>query len=70
MHRIRDLRLSDADLRREGRHPETGPVSLRQLLAAWVVHDLGHIAQTVRVMATQYCDEVRPWAAYLPVLRR
>lgn len=30
---------------------ELGPVTLRQLLASWVVHDLGHIAQTTRVMA-------------------
>jgi hypothetical protein len=43
-------------------------VTLRQLLAAWVVHDLGHLAQTARVLAKQYREEVGPWVAYLPVL--
>jgi hypothetical protein len=43
-------------------------VTLRELLAAWVVHDLGHIAQTSRVMAKQYRADVGPWVEYLPVL--
>jgi hypothetical protein len=33
-----------------------------------VVHDLGHVAQVVRVMAKQYRHEVGPWVAFLPVL--
>ncbi|HEY9505771.1 MAG TPA: DinB family protein [Gemmatimonadales bacterium] len=61
-------RLGDAELDLRARHPRLGPVTLRQLLAAWVVHDLGHIAQVVRVMAKQYRDEVGPWVQYLPVL--
>ncbi len=51
-----------------GEHPSLGRVTLRQLLAAWVVHDLGHLAQTARVMAKQYRDEVGPWVPFLPVL--
>ncbi len=51
-----------------GEHPSLGPVTLRQLLAAWVVHDLGHLAQVARVMAKQYGDEVGPWVPFLPVL--
>jgi hypothetical protein len=62
--------LSDAQLALPGEHPELGPVTLRQLLAAWVVHDLGHIAQTSRVMAKQYREAVGPWRAYLTVLDR
>ena len=42
----------------------------RQLLATWVVHDLGHIAQTVRVMAKQLGDAMWPWCAYLPIVDR
>ena len=49
-------------------HPSLGVVTLRQLLATWAVHDLGHIAQVTRVMAKQYAGEVGPWKAYLPVL--
>jgi hypothetical protein len=61
-------KLGDAELDLPGWHPSLGPVTLRQLLAAWVVHDLGHIAQVARVMAKQYRDEVGPWVEFLPVL--
>ena len=67
---IRDLNLSDALLDLTGEHPALGTVTLRQLLSAWVVHDLGHIAQTTRVMAKRYRDDVGPWRQYLPVLDR
>jgi hypothetical protein len=68
LEQLRSWQLTPADLDLPGDHPSLGPVTLRQLLAAWVVHDLGHIAQTVRVMAKQYYDEVGPWVPYLPVL--
>lgn len=61
-------RLTDADLALEGEHPEFGAVTLRQLLATWVAHDLGHVAQATRVMAKQYREAVGPWRAYLPIL--
>ena len=61
---------SDEQLALEGEHPELGIVTLRQLLSAWVVHDLGHIAQIARVMAKQYRGAVGPWREYLPVLDR
>lgn len=63
-------KLSNAQLALEGEHPELGAVTLRQLLSAWVVHDLGHIAQIARVMAKQSRDAVGPWREYLPVLDR
>ncbi len=63
-------RLTDAQLALEGEHPEFGPVTLRQLLATWVAHDLGHVAQTARVMAKQYREAVGPWRAYLRVMDR
>ena len=63
-------RLTDAQLDLTGEHPEFGPVTLRQLLATWVAHDLGHIAQTARVMAKQYRDAIGPWRAYLPIVTR
>jgi hypothetical protein len=62
------LRLTDADLDRRGRHPELGVVTLRQLLATWVAHDLDHVMQISRVLARQYADEVGPWRAYLRVV--
>lgn len=65
---LRDLRLTPADLERRGRHPELGGVTLGQLLATWVVHDLGHVRQIARAMAKQYAGEVGAWKAYLRIL--
>lgn len=65
---LRSWRLTDGQLSLPGEHPSLGPVTLRQLLAAWVVHDLGHIAQVARVLAKQYRAEVGPWVPFLPVL--
>ncbi|HTL98544.1 MAG TPA: DinB family protein [Holophagaceae bacterium] len=64
------MALSPADLRRTGMHPGLGRVTLEQLLAAWVVHDLGHIAQAARVMSKRCKTAVGPWLDYLPVLTR
>jgi DinB family protein len=65
---VRAWRLAPADLDLPGQHPMLGGVTLRQLLAAWVVHDLGHVAQAARVMAKQYKDAVGPWVPFMPVL--
>jgi DinB superfamily len=65
---LQSWRLAAADLDLPGTHPSLGRVTLRELLAAWVVHDLGHIAQIARVMAKQYADQVGPWVPFLPVL--
>ncbi len=67
---VRSWRLTDAQLALPGRHPELGAVTLSQLLATWVVHDLNHLAQIARVMAKQYREEVGAWRAYLGVLNR
>ena len=63
-------RLTPAQLALTGEHPSLGTVTLANLLATWVAHDLGHIAQTARVMAKQYREAVGPWRAYLPVMER
>jgi hypothetical protein len=65
---LEQMNLTPAMLEKRGTHPELGTVTLGQLLAAWVVHDLGHIAQIVRVMSRQYREEVGPWTAYLSIL--
>lgn len=54
----------------KGRHPEFGAVTLEQLLATWVVHDLGHLRQVAVGMAFQYNEAVGPWRAYLSVLAK
>lgn len=65
---LRSWKLTDAQLDLPGEHPSLGRVTLRQLLAAWVAHDLGHLAQVSRVIAKQYTDAVGPWVRFLPVL--
>jgi hypothetical protein len=67
---VRSWRLTGAQLALPGRHPELGPVTLRQLMATWAVHDLSHLAQIARVMAKQYKEEVGVWQAYLSILQR
>jgi hypothetical protein len=67
---LRGLRLTTEQLQLTGEHPAFGTVTLEQLLATWVAHDLGHLAQIARVMAKQYREAVGPWEAYLPVLHR
>ena len=56
------------DLTRRGRHPTFGEVTLRELLATWVVHDLNHVGQSVKTMAKQYTNAVGPWRAFLPII--
>ena len=63
-------RLGDRELALEGEHPAFGRVTLAQLLAAWVVHDLTHVNQVARTMAKRYDAEVGPWKAYLSILTR
>ena len=60
--------LTEEQLSLRGNHPFLGQVTLRQLLAAWVVHDLGHVAQVARVMAKQYREAIGPWVPFLPVV--
>jgi hypothetical protein len=68
LHELNEMKLTPTLLEKRGKHPELGVVTLKQLLATWVVHDLGHVRQIVRVMAKQYRDTVGPWRAYLSIL--
>lgn len=56
------------DLGRRGVHPNFGEVTVSQLLAAWVVHDLNHLGQAVKTMAKQYTAAVGPWREFLPII--
>lgn len=67
---LASLQLTSDSFTLEGVHPEFGTVTLQQLLATWVTHDLGHIAQIARVIAKQYKEEVGPWLAYIPILNK
>jgi hypothetical protein len=66
---LQALHLKPEDLARRGTHPALGTVTLSQLLATWITHDLTHLHQLSRVMAHQYREAVGPWSAYLGVLQ-
>ncbi|HEX8887732.1 MAG TPA: DinB family protein [Pyrinomonadaceae bacterium] len=70
LRELDEMNLTPEMLSKQGLHPELGTVTLGQLLSTWVVHDLGHLGQIVRVMAKQYVDAVGVWQAYLPILSR
>ncbi len=65
---LRAMKLTREDLKRRGRHPALGAVTLSELLAAWAAHDLTHLHQITRIMAAQYRDAVGPWSRFLGVL--
>jgi hypothetical protein len=67
--RLRALNLQPAQFELNGTHPALGPVTVRQLLATWTAHDLGHIVQVSRVMARRYKQEVGLWTEYLSVMK-
>lgn len=62
--------LTPADLQKTGTHRILGEVTLSNLLATWVAHDLNHIAQIARVMANQYKADAGPWVAFLRILQQ
>ena len=67
--KLKSMNLIDSDLDRRGLHPELGQVTLRQLLATWVVHDLDHVGQIARTMAKAYTNATGAWIEYLSILR-
>jgi uncharacterized damage-inducible protein DinB len=64
---VRGLGLADR-LALTGTHPGLGRVTLGELLASWVVHDLGHLAQAARVLAKHHRADVGPWVEYMRIL--
>jgi uncharacterized damage-inducible protein DinB len=70
LNKLGEMNLTPETLKKRGRHPDLGVVTLEELVSTWVVHDLGHMAQISRVMARQYEDAVGPWKAFLSILRR
>lgn len=68
LRQLDEMNLTPELLQKRGSHPALGVVTLSQLLSAWVVHDLGHIRQIVRVMAKQYRDAIGPWTEYLTIV--
>ena len=69
LEKLNALNITNEQLSKTAIHPELGSVTLSQLIATWLVHDLDHISQIVRVMAKQYKGEVGPWIQYMKILK-
>ena len=67
---LRGFELTEASLSLPGTHPVLGPVTMSQLLASWVAHDLTHIYQIARILAGDYRDAVGPWTAFMGIYRK
>jgi hypothetical protein len=65
---LQALGVREEKLGLPGLHPELGRITLGNLIATWVIHDFGHIAQIVKTMAGEYREAVGPWRAYLSIL--
>ena len=68
IEQLKAFHLTEEQLQLTGNHPELGTVTLQQLLATWVVHDLSHIHQITRVLAKNYTDQVGPWVQYISII--
>jgi hypothetical protein len=64
---LQAMQLTPEKLALRGTHPELGVVTMEQLLAMWVVHDLNHIHQIAKSMAFQYRDNVGPWRRFVSI---
>jgi len=64
-----DEKLGPEHLELPGLHPGLGRVTMSQLLATWVAHDLSHCTQITRTLARQYRDAVGPWREYMSLLK-
>ena len=65
---LRAMNLTEEQFSLTGIHPELGRVTLGNLLATWVCHDLNHTHQIAKSMVYQYRDNVGPWRAYISLM--
>jgi len=66
---LRRWKLGKAELEKRGRHPGFGAVTMSELLATWAVHDMTHLHQISRILASRYREMVGPFRVYLGVLQ-
>jgi uncharacterized damage-inducible protein DinB len=70
LHALDQLGLDEEKSERVAHHPDLGPVSVRQLIATWVLHDWSHLGQITRTVAKGYGPFVGPWRQYFHILDR
>lgn len=57
----RIARLTPEDLDRQTMHATVGEITVANLLAQWVVHDLSHLRQLMVTAAQMYLTATGPW---------
>jgi uncharacterized damage-inducible protein DinB len=67
---LKKLHLREPDFLKTAIHAKLGEITLQQLLATWVAHDLTHIAQIARIMAMQQKENVGGFESFLSIFRR
>lgn len=70
LEKLKTMVTQQTNLDQTGIHPDFGVVKLSEQLATLTAHDLSHIAQITRIMASRYQDDVGPWKAYLRILKK
>ena len=70
IHELKELMiLHEYAFDKTGLHPAFGKVTVRELISTWVVHDLTHLSQIIRVFSKRYSEDVGPWKEYLGVFQ-
>lgn len=62
---VERLGLTRDDLSKAGTHPGLGRVTLDELMATWVSHDLYHLGQIFKSYAAPFQARVGPWQEFL-----
>ncbi len=68
LEELKKYKLQEHDLLKIATHPVAGEVSLQQVIATWVSHDMAHISQIARIIAKQNTDYVGNFKRYLKIL--
>lgn len=63
------LALGPMSMSRVGQHPELGQITVANMLMAWAMHDLDHLAQIIGIIGHGHAVAVGPISAYLRICR-
>jgi len=65
---LKSWNLTEADLNKEGIHPDLKIVTLRELISTWTIHDMIHLNQISRTIVKHYSEDIGPWKEYVRLL--
>jgi uncharacterized damage-inducible protein DinB len=65
LRELESLQLSESDLAKTGTSPKFGRITVDQIIATWVAHDLYHLGQIFKSFSSLYRERVGPWQEFL-----